>query len=343
MSLNSIAIDITYKCNFRCRHCYNQSGEHTNEKCEVADVELLKMIEQFANEKPVSLCICGGETLLRKELLYKIGKLVKGITGSTTSLNMVTNGFLMNDEVANKLKESGFDLIQVSLDGATPYSHNWLRDNTESFDRAINAIKLLVKRDFNVGVACAPTKVNREEFVDTAKLCKDLGVKLFRVQPLMIMGRGNNLKEKLLTSTEYYKLSQKLMELRLDTEQFGQMLLEWGDPIQHLEFIKRKSEVAKDISVNAYGEIMVSPYIPLIVGDLKKHTLKEYLERGLLEEVYNLPVIKKMAGLITSWEEMDLHNKYSIIPAVGSDKYIYYDLIDESARDYELIEKIMDL
>ena len=26
--LKVVSLDITYKCNFRCRHCYNSSGEH---------------------------------------------------------------------------------------------------------------------------------------------------------------------------------------------------------------------------------------------------------------------------------------------------------------------------
>lgn len=339
MSLNSIAIDITYKCNFRCKHCYNCSGEHM--RAEMTDEEVLNVIQQCANEKPGSLCICGGETFLRESLLYKIGKIVKQIS-PTTSLNIVTNGFLLNESNVKQLKESGFDLVQVSLDGATPESHNWLRGNNLSFDKAINAIKLSVKEGFDVGVACAPTKKNKNEIGKVAKLCNEMGVRMFRVQPLMIMGRGNSLKNQLLSSNEYFKLSQNLSKLRLN-EAYSNMNFEWGDPIQHLEFIHRKNERARDITINAYGDIMNSPYIPLVIGNVLNIPLHDYIENGLLDQAYTLPIMKKLAGLVKSWEEMDLHQKYKIIPAIGSDKYINYDLIDKQKRDELLINEIMNL
>lgn len=339
MSLNSIAIDITYRCNFRCKHCYNCSGEHTRK--EMSDEEVLSIVQQCANEKPGSLCICGGETFLREKLLYDIGRNVKQISPST-SLNIVTNGYLLNDSNIKKLKQSGFDLIQVSLDGATPESHNWLRGNNLSYKRAINAIRLAVNEGFDVGVACAPTTVNRDEIAKVAKLCNELGVKMFRVQPLMIIGRGNSLKDKLLTSNDYFKLSQNLAKLRL-TKEYSNMNFEWGDPIQHLEFIYRKNERARDITINAYGEIMSSPYIPLVLGNLIKIPLHDYIENGLLDQAYSLPIIKKLAGLVKSWDQMDLHKKYEIIPAIGSDKYIHYDLLDKENRDKNLIKNIMDL
>ena len=37
--LKVVSLDITYKCNFRCRHCYNSSGEHNFNNKELSDIE----------------------------------------------------------------------------------------------------------------------------------------------------------------------------------------------------------------------------------------------------------------------------------------------------------------
>ena len=61
--LHSIAIDITNLCNFRCRHCFNDSGEHSREE-ELTDKEILALIEEICEFDTEAVCICGGETML---------------------------------------------------------------------------------------------------------------------------------------------------------------------------------------------------------------------------------------------------------------------------------------
>lgn len=77
--LRNASLDITYDCNFRCLHCYNSSGEHYNKRVELSDEELLRVGKEIAALEPDTLCLCGGETLLRKEMIYEICKSVKKI------------------------------------------------------------------------------------------------------------------------------------------------------------------------------------------------------------------------------------------------------------------------
>ena len=37
--ITAMSIDITYNCNFRCRHCFNRSGEHCFGERELTDEE----------------------------------------------------------------------------------------------------------------------------------------------------------------------------------------------------------------------------------------------------------------------------------------------------------------
>ncbi len=61
------------------------------------------------------------------------------------------------------------------------------------------------------------------------------------------------------------------------------MKIEWGDPIEHLFAIATDTMPLGSMSISAYGEIFVSPYLPIVIGNLKMHTLDEYLEANILE------------------------------------------------------------
>ena len=47
-----LALDITNKCNYRCLHCYNASGENCVVNNELTDEEVLELINQISKIKP---------------------------------------------------------------------------------------------------------------------------------------------------------------------------------------------------------------------------------------------------------------------------------------------------
>lgn len=129
-----------------------------------------------------------------------------------------------------------------------------------------------------MGVACCPTKVNYDELDKVVELCSDLGVKMLRMQPLMLMGRGAALKNFELSDEEYHKLSRKIKQYSNQ-----KMIVEWGDPLQHIQNIvtTHLHNSYVDLGISAYGDIMVSPYIPIKIGNIRNRKLQEYFEIGL--------------------------------------------------------------
>ena len=104
-------IDVTNKCTLKCLHCFNSSGGLKNQRMdEMSDEELERMAYDVIDCRPVSICMCGGEPLLRKESIYKIANYSKN---TCVDVNMVTNGELMTKEIAKKLWQSGISSIQV--------------------------------------------------------------------------------------------------------------------------------------------------------------------------------------------------------------------------------------
>lgn len=92
------AIDVTYKCNLCCKHCYNSSGGNKNSRTdELTDEQLLYIIESVAKTHPESVCFCGGEPLLRKNVLFEGAKLIKAVDPKI-NVNVVTNSLLLEND-----------------------------------------------------------------------------------------------------------------------------------------------------------------------------------------------------------------------------------------------------
>ncbi|MCH5341425.1 MAG: radical SAM protein [Acetatifactor sp.] len=324
--LEFASLDVTYGCNFNCLHCFNSSGKKKSFQREMTDEEAVGIAADLAKYEPMSICVCGGETLLRKELVYRIGETVKSISPDT-SVNLVTNGFLMTEEIADHLKESCFDLIQVSLDGISDETHNWLRGNSEALNHAFKAIEILVAKGFYTGVACAPTKKNLDEIPQIVAKAHDLGIKMFRSQPLMLLGRAKKkLQEYVLDEMDRFILVEMLDEAK---SKYKDMEISWGDPIQHIADLQQDGKDVNFVSVNAFGHVILTPYLPIDFGDMKEHMFEEFLNKDY-KTINQNAFVRKLLSMIDDANSLDVHEQNSRIPELGIEENIHMDLWGES-------------
>ena len=318
-----LSFDITNKCNFKCLHCFNRSSENFVMKDELTDEEVMEFVHDLVKIKPYNICFCGGEPLLRDKLIYKAASI---LSKAEINVSMVTNGSLMTKEKAIRLKESGALRIQVSLDGATKESYAKLRQS-DSYDKAVNAIKYLKEVGINdLSVSFTPTSFNVHEFKDVFKIIYDLGAKELRVQPIMIIGRAKqHISELEPSPLQYRNLVKDIYEIQ---SQYGASYVEWGDPVDHLlRFRSVNSSLVTYLTIKANGGIACSPYIPLIIGNIKKYSLSKYWNAGLIR-IWEAEIVQKMAANIKCMQDFGKEQKD--LPIVWFDEDIYIDMIDNN-------------
>lgn len=290
------SIDITNNCNLKCIHCFNRSNDLKRK--ELSDNEILEIIRDVADIGMYSFCFCGGEPLLRLDILLKSIRILK--QSGCISVNMVSNGMLLSDEIAKRLKEAGIDSIQISLDGSCEKSHNKMRQNLNAFKGAINAIDILEKNNIKFGVAFCPTNFNINEFEELANMLnKYKNITELRVQPLMVMGRANSSIE--ASEYQYRQLVQLIR--KLNGSGLYKFSFEWGDPVDHLIRFGKYLKGDTQLIINSNGNLMVSPYLPIVVGSLRKHSLKEYIDEGLCN-VWQSTVVQEYASKIRSVSDL---------------------------------------
>lgn len=331
---HQITFDITNKCNLRCLHCYNSSGENFVSENELSDEEVIEFIEDISKLHLYNFCFCGGEPLLRKDLMLKCAKILK--ENNTSHISMVTNGIFMTEETALQLKACGIQKIQVSLDGSDASTHDRLRNKEGCFDKAIAAIKILRKVGIMPNIAFTPTAFNIHQFKEVHTLLRNLGVISgdFRTQPLMLLGRANkNLESIKPTNMQYRTLVKEIDEMKkLDLKPIPQ----WGDPVDHLIRFGTGNWCVNFANIRANGDIVVSPYLPLVVGNIRKHSFNDYWASNL-SRIWEYEIPKELARRIVSIDDMS--KTYEDLPVVWKDKDIYIDLIDNDLNDLKLITK----
>lgn len=314
----SVAFTVTNKCNYKCRHCYNNSGE--NFYYELSDTELMEIAEQINELKPMNVCLCGGEPLIRGEIIYDIIKLLSKECGV---VNLVTNGYLINDNVLDRLKNAGINTIQISLDGNSAFLHENMRLINGAYDKAINAIDRAVHKGFKVAVSFCPNKINIYKIEETCKLVKDLGADDFRIMPLILMGRGKSMINLKPSAEEYLWLQQKIKLLK-DKYQNPHFIITWGDPLDHISRMPANNKNKMNTysaEIRSDGKLLVCNYLPIVVGDLRKHTLKEYWNAGYSEVWGNKKVVSYFSN-IYSTEQLG-----NFVPEPYTGKDIVIDLI----------------
>ena len=118
-----VAWEITCRCNAQCVHCSSSAGPEVQDPGEFSTRDALQIIDQLADTGVRVLAFSGGEPFLRPDLLTLIQHAVQ--RGLAT--NVCTNGALVDEGMARRLKEAGLGSVTVSLDGACAQTHDNLR------------------------------------------------------------------------------------------------------------------------------------------------------------------------------------------------------------------------
>jgi len=185
-------------CNLNCKHCGAVKERYKNE---LSTKDIKGLIDQLAKINTRFFAATGGEPFMRKDILEVMTYASK--KGLKTGL--ATNGYFIDEKKAEEIKKSGISSIQVSLDGLEK-THNKIRGNNLSFQRAINTIIYLIKQKIRlVSVSTTVTPINFKEMPELKKLLLKIGVKTWRICIIMPIGRAEK-KELLLNPDQINKL-----------------------------------------------------------------------------------------------------------------------------------------
>jgi len=178
--------EVTMGCNMRCKHC--GSSCTTPLPDELSTEEALQLADEVAELGLSWITLSGGEPFTRKDWHL----IAKRLSDRGVIPNIISNGWLVTEDIIEKAKAASVGTIAISLDGLRD-THDYIR-KPGSYDRVMTALKLFVENGIVCGVVTTISNANILQLGEIRKVLVGLKVPYWQVQIGLPM--GNFAKEK---------------------------------------------------------------------------------------------------------------------------------------------------
>ncbi|HYM79144.1 MAG TPA: radical SAM protein [Candidatus Dormibacteraeota bacterium] len=165
----SVQLDLTYRCNERCVHCYLDHDDHG----EMTTAEIKHLLDQMADAGVFLLTLSGGEIFLRKDF-FEILEYARFELHFCVKLK--TNAIMIREREAARIRDIGVESIQISIYSHRPEVHDAITLVPGSLERSINAARFLKSQGLRVIFANVLMVQNLNDYQGVRALAEELGV-----------------------------------------------------------------------------------------------------------------------------------------------------------------------
>ena len=290
--------ELTTGCNLRCIHC-RASATELMSSADLNYRRCCEVIDQIAEYAPLILVLSGGEPLWRRDVF----DIARHAVSKNLRVALATNGTLVDEAMADRIKQSGIVRVSVSLDGADRHTHDAFRGEGGAFDAAIAGLRHLHAIGVSTQINTSVARHNVDQLPEILKLAKSLGVAAFHIFLLVPVGCGLTIAEdQLIQGKEYEDVLNWFYDRSLDS---GLELKATCAPHYYRILRQRRAEARRagqDVPelashgmhattrgclagsgvcfISHQGEVFPCGYLPLAAGDLKKDRFHDVWEQA---------------------------------------------------------------
>ncbi len=164
----SVQLDLTYRCNEKCIHCYLDHHDHG----EMTTSEIRHLLGEMADAGVFILVLSGGEIFLRKDFF----EILEHARRLMFCIKLKTNAVLIRESEAARIRDLGVESIQVSIYSHRPEVHDAITLIPGSLQRSLDAIRFLKSQGLRVIIANVLMNQNVQDYQGVRELAADLGV-----------------------------------------------------------------------------------------------------------------------------------------------------------------------
>ncbi len=269
-------IDLTYRCNNDCRHCWVRLAPGAAEKQnELSTPEIIDIVDQARQLGTREWSISGGEPMLRPDF-YEI---FDYITAHSKTYSLNTNGTLITPKIARLMAERKGNKM-IALYGATQETYEKVSRVPGSFEAAKRGFQRLREAGAGFVVQIIPMKSNYHEYDQMVELAKSLSPHWRIGAPwLYLSGCGDPQINKTIADE---RLPAEVA-VQLDTPDMSND----NNPTHSCGFVINDNlfesciNTRRDFYVDPYGRLTFCSYIrePALMYDLRQGSVADAWER----------------------------------------------------------------
>jgi AdoMet-dependent heme synthase len=165
----SVQLDLTYRCNERCVHCYLDHEDHG----EMTTAEIKHLLDEMADAGVFILTLSGGEIFLRKDFfeILEYARLERQFC-----VKLKTNALMIREREASRIRDIGVESIQISIYSHRPEVHDAITLVPGSLQRSLAAARFLKSQGLRVIFANVLMVQNLQDYQGVRALAEQLGV-----------------------------------------------------------------------------------------------------------------------------------------------------------------------
>lgn len=146
----TLTIAPTLNCNFRCVYCYEKDSIRNVKMTPEIQRGLLDFIlEKAPTIRTLNITWYGGEPLLAWDVVVELTHEMQKICAENQieySASIITNGYLITEDMAKLFKDLAIENVQITLDGPKEVhdKRRILANGNGTFDKILKNVKILV-------------------------------------------------------------------------------------------------------------------------------------------------------------------------------------------------------
>ena len=270
---NQISWLITNQCNLRCSHCGNTSRAKLEN--EMSKKECFDFIDECAKLNVFVLNVSGGEPFLKKDWFEILSYARK----KNIEIGITTNGTLITDDVAKKIKKLEPFNVHISLDGIGKV-HDEFRNKNGVYDSVLKTISFFKKYKIPFGLTTSITKKNFSDLdnvKDFVKKNKINSWNLYYALPVGCLKQADAVSQE-----EFYQFAKKVVEFKKELKDITKISV--GDSLGYFGTLKVRDEMwtgcgagVCGCAVDAEGNVKGCPiqHDEFNEGNIRDKSLKE--------------------------------------------------------------------
>ena len=201
-----ISWNTTNACNMYCDHCYRDAGFKAEEELNTEEAKTL--LDQIAKAGFKIMIFSGGEPLMRPDIIELVEHAV------SVGLRPVfgTNGTLITEEMAHRLKKAGAMGMGISLDSLDIEKHYKFRKFPNAWEGAVQGMRNCRKAGLPFQIHTTVMDWNSHELEAITDFAVAEGAVAHHFFFLVPTGRGANIEEESLRAKAYEEVLERIMK-----------------------------------------------------------------------------------------------------------------------------------
>lgn len=263
--LLNVCLELTYRCNERCIHCYVDDPSAADEELKFQDYKII--LDELRGMGCMGVLITGGEPSLHPDFLSivsyaeQIGLLV----------DIYTNGLAADNELLDQLIALKPNSISFSFYGGTAKVHDSITGIAGSFEKSLRTMMICKCSGIDTYMKTVVMKQNVNDYEELLKLGKRLGIPVVSSLSVMPGHKGKNADQFRLMNQDAY---QAVLELEYKYHLYSPD----QDMPERVEYICASG--LNTLSIDPFGYIHPCNASPVLLGNVKQESIKRIWEES---------------------------------------------------------------